>query len=152
MQTDKKQLQRQQIILTHLGFYRHKCDGIWGPETISAKQRYEADPSFVPALPNNGLPFGEKEKYPKGIKMDKDRLLTFVDPSGKNSLTDEKIQQIAGSLLIGNKVTDMKEKELPVIAKEKNSPVIDKEKSSVDKEKLLAPIASAEDKEDKTKK
>lgn len=151
MQTDKKQLQRQQIILTHLGFYRHKCDGIWGPETISAKKRYEADPSFVPALPNNGLPFGEKEKYPKGIKMDKDRLLTFVDSSGKNSLTDEKIQQIAGSLLIGNKVTDMKEKELPVIAKEKNSPMIDKEKSSVDKEKLLAPIASAEDKEN-TKK
>lgn len=76
MQINKQQLQRQQIVLTHLGHYKHKCDGIWGPESIKAKIAFEHTREFVPALPTRGLPFAEKVKYPKGIRMGADKLLT----------------------------------------------------------------------------
>lgn len=120
MQLTKKQIQMQQIILSHLGFYKNKCDGIWGPATIAAKKAFEGQKSFIPALPNSGLPFGEKEKYPKGFKMGADRLLAYSDPNGKreNDLTPEKIKKIAGDLLITDKIIkkDVKPVEaLPVI-------------------------------------
>ena len=80
MQTRKPQLQRQQVIMAKLGFYRHRCDGIWGPESIVAKRKWEADRSFIPALPNNGLPFGERDPFPKGIFVKRpERLLTMAD-------------------------------------------------------------------------
>tara|TARA_B100000700_G_scaffold88627_1_gene99970 strand:- start:85097 stop:85597 length:501 start_codon:yes stop_codon:yes gene_type:complete len=80
MQTRKPQLQRQQVIMAKLGFYRHRCDGIWGPESIAAKRKWEADRSFIPALPNNGLPFGERDPFPKGIFVKRpERLLTMAD-------------------------------------------------------------------------
>lgn len=79
MQIKKEQLQRQQKIMAHLGFYRHKCDGIWGPESISAKKRWEADPSFIPALPNNGLPFGDRDPLPKGMTHSRtERMFSFA--------------------------------------------------------------------------
>ena len=148
MQVSKKQIQRQQVILTHLGFYRHKCDGIWGPESIAAKRKFEADVSFVPALPNNGLPFGEREKYPKGMRMGSDRMLTYTDPKGKkeNDLTQEKIKQIAGDLLFMNKVTDAsKVEETPVVVpKEPDAPV-------VTNKEVLAPVAVNTEKKEQDK-
>jgi hypothetical protein len=64
MQVKKEQLQRQQEILGVLGFYHGKFDGIWGPKSIEAKKRFEADARFVPGIPNNGLPFADKPPYP----------------------------------------------------------------------------------------
>jgi hypothetical protein len=128
MQLGKKQLQRQQVILAHLGFYKHKCDGIWGPDSIAAKRKFESSPSFIPALPNNGLPFGEKEKYPKGIRIGADRLLTYTDPKGKveNNLTPEHIKKLAGDLLILGKVTQANtQTQAPIlIPKQEDAPVV----------------------------
>lgn len=79
MQTKPEQLLRQQMILRHLGHYRGKLDGIWGPMTIEAKQRFERDRKFAPAFPNNGLPFGDRDTYPKGISYNRaTRLLDCV--------------------------------------------------------------------------
>jgi hypothetical protein len=70
MQVTKSQLERQQLILKALGFYFGKLDGIWGPMSIEAKKKYEADASFRPGIPNNGMPFGERPPYPAGITLD----------------------------------------------------------------------------------
>lgn len=70
MQVKKEQLERQQQILTALGYYHHKVDGIWGPRSIEAKKRFEALPAFCPGIPRNGMPFGDKGPYPPHITMD----------------------------------------------------------------------------------
>lgn len=70
MQTKKKQLIRQQQVLKALGYYAGLTDGIWGPASIKAKQDFEADPAFAPAVQNNGLPFDIQRSLPKGIKRD----------------------------------------------------------------------------------
>lgn len=69
MQVTKEQIQRQQEILSVLGFYHGKFDGIWGPKTIEAKKRYEGDAKFVPGIPNNGLPFGDRGPFPALISI-----------------------------------------------------------------------------------
>lgn len=69
MQVEKNQIQRQQEILAVLGFYFGDFDGVWGPKTIEAKKKFEASPSFVPGIPNNGLPFGDRGPYPAMITI-----------------------------------------------------------------------------------
>lgn len=69
MQTSKVQIKVQQAILTKYGFYRGKIDGIWGPSTIRAKKDFEADATFRPGFPNNGMPFSDRGPYPKGITL-----------------------------------------------------------------------------------
>ena len=75
MQVQEKQLIRQQEILKGLGFYNGPIDGIWGPDTIKAMQKFEASPSYLPGVPNNGLPMKDRQKYPAGIVMGLDGLL-----------------------------------------------------------------------------
>lgn len=87
MQTKKLQLQRQQIIMSQLGFYKHKCDGIWGPDSIAAKRGWETSRSFIPALPTNGLPFGERDPVPKGMYFDKASRLFVL-----TSMTPEDVE------------------------------------------------------------
>lgn len=74
-------LQRQQIILALLGYYNGKCDGIWGPATIKAKQRFECSGKFNPGYPNNGMPFSYDGPFPEGIMRDwnKRGYITHVD-------------------------------------------------------------------------
>ncbi|AGS82078.2 putative lysozyme [Pseudomonas phage PaBG] len=67
MQTSKEKLMAQQLVLFHLGFYKGLIDGIWSTATITAKKKFEADMSFLPAYPNQGLPFGERDKLPKNM-------------------------------------------------------------------------------------
>lgn len=69
IQTGKEQLKQQQSVLKALGFYFGPIDGIWGPESIKAKQKMEASPSFVPGIPNNGMPFAGHPPYPAGITI-----------------------------------------------------------------------------------
>ena len=62
------------------GFYNGKIDGIWSDKTIAAKKKWENDRSFAPALPNNGLPFGDRGPYPKGVWIEpKTKLLSCVE-------------------------------------------------------------------------
>jgi len=70
MQTTFPQLVRQQIILKGLGYYKGPIDGLWGPMTIEAKKRFESELTFLPGLPNNGLPFAGVKPWPLGITLD----------------------------------------------------------------------------------
>lgn len=88
MQLKKPQLQRQQVIMSKLGFYRHKCDGIWGPASIAAKKQWESKPEFIPGLPTNGLPFGDRDYTPNGVRFDKSTRMFTVE-----GLTAEEIEQ-----------------------------------------------------------
>lgn len=74
----KTVIARQQQILTYLGYYSGKIDGIWGPKCIEAKKQFENLRAFVPGLPNGGLPFADQPPYPKGIIRGKYQLLELV--------------------------------------------------------------------------
>jgi hypothetical protein len=90
MQIKKEQLRRQQMIMSALGLYRNTCDGIWGPASIAAKRKWEMSKSFIPGLPNSGLPLSEDSIYPKGVTLDtKNRLFCHT------SLTPELIASFA---------------------------------------------------------
>lgn len=88
MQVTQEKLKAQQMVLFHLGYYKGLIDGIWSAATIDAKQRFEADPSFLPAYPNNGLPFGDRDKLPKGMRYDVRGIIHHRD------LTQERIDEI----------------------------------------------------------
>lgn len=68
MQYTKNKLMAQQLTLFHLGFYTGVIDGVWGPACIQAKREMERGEDFVPANPNGGLPFGDRDKLPKGLE------------------------------------------------------------------------------------
>lgn len=59
--------QKQQLIMTMLGYYDGVCDGVWGPKCIAAKAKWETEDSFEPAVPSNGLPFVGRGKLPEGM-------------------------------------------------------------------------------------
>lgn len=107
MQIKPEQLLRQQLILKFLGFYKHKLDGIWGPASIEAKRAWEQKPSFVPAYPNNGMPFGERDQLPKGMRLNKvSRVFDFV------GLSETYIAESTGQQAIVTEVAP----QVPVIA------------------------------------
>lgn len=89
--TDKRILQRQQMVLKHLGYYHGKCDGIWGPDTIAAKRAFELSGNFNPGYPNNGLPFNQEGPYPIGIMRDyRNRALITHTDMTEEYLTNHK--------------------------------------------------------------
>ena len=67
-QFQNAQIVRQQQVLAHLGYYKGRIDGIWGPGTIKAKKEF-VSVGFAPGVPNGGLPFASRGPYPKGIFM-----------------------------------------------------------------------------------
>lgn len=79
MQVTKEKMAAQQLVLFHLGYYKGNIDGIWSTATIEAKRRFEADPSFVPAYPNNGMPFGERDKLPKNWRYGAKGVIGHAD-------------------------------------------------------------------------
>jgi hypothetical protein len=74
MQILNSQLRMQQCVLTLLNFYRAPIDGLWGPESIQAKKRFEQDASFSPAIPSHGMPFSDKGPFPKRVYMTREGL------------------------------------------------------------------------------
>lgn len=106
MQIKPNQLTRQQVIMAHLGLYKHKVDGIWGPASIAAKCKWEEAKTFIPAFPNGGLPLGDRDKLPRGMLFDrKTRLLTL------DSMKQEEYDRHEKSVVVKPKV----EEKLPVI-------------------------------------
>ena len=96
MQIGSVQLERQQLIMRLKGYYNGKLDGIWGPKTIAAKQKWEMDPSYVPAIPNNGLPLGDRGPYPRGVIRGEDGLLfctEVIDHLAKSKKKEEPVAQ-----------------------------------------------------------
>lgn len=79
MQVTKEKMAAQQLVLFHLGYYKGNIDGIWSESTIKAKRAFEADPSFVPAYPNHGLPFGDRDKLPKGWRYGAKGVIGHAD-------------------------------------------------------------------------
>jgi hypothetical protein len=69
-QKEPEQLKRQQQLLTVLKFYTGKIDGLWGPSSIAAMVKFEASPSFIPGIPNHGMPLGDTGPFPAGIIKD----------------------------------------------------------------------------------
>lgn len=92
MQYTKEKLRAQQLCLFHLGFYTGLLDGIWGPGCIEAKRKFESDPSFVPGNPNGGLPFGERDRLPRGMIYDSSNHIQHT------GLTDERRAEIETAL------------------------------------------------------
>ena len=67
MATNFEKQIRQQQILKELGYDPGKIDGVWSLKSIEAKQKWERQRNFSPAVPNNGLPFKKNDVLPKGI-------------------------------------------------------------------------------------
>lgn len=99
MQLTKEKLMAQQLVLFHLGFYKGNIDGIWSAATIDAKKAFEADVSFLPAYPNGGLPFGERDKLPKNWVYQAKGLIGHksLDPEKAKSIMDEHVKRIEAS-------------------------------------------------------
>ncbi len=89
MQVTKPQLERQQIILKVLGFYMGHVDGVWGPLTIAAKKKFEADARFMPGFPSNGMPFAEGKPLPAGMTLNKTTGL-FYHPAIEDHINPPK--------------------------------------------------------------
>ena len=66
---------RQQQILTHLGYYSGKIDGIWGPKTIEAKKAFETSGHFKPGIPSSGSPFSFTPPFPHTLTLDSNYLM-----------------------------------------------------------------------------
>ena len=79
MQTGSEQLREQQRIMNAKKFYYGKLDGIWGPKTIAAKQKWEVSGQFSPGIPNNGFPLPDRGPFPKGVKRLQDGRLSCVE-------------------------------------------------------------------------
>lgn len=86
--------QKQQLIMTMLGYYDGVCDGVWGPKCVEAKRRWEFEDDFEPAVPSNGLPFVGRGKLPKGMN--------YVH-KGLDILWDKWDQAKADEILAGEK-------------------------------------------------
>lgn len=70
LESNVNALARQQMVLTALGYYSGKLDGIWSAKCISAKRDFECSGKFSPALPNRGLPFDPSKPLPNGLFLD----------------------------------------------------------------------------------
>lgn len=88
MQTNRRELLRQQVILKSLGYYTGPLDGIWGPQCIEAMRRFENRvDAFRPARPSGGMPFSADAPLPKGMWFE--RGLVCHGEIGVNPTSDE---------------------------------------------------------------
>lgn len=85
MQIGTEQLKAQQAIMAAKNYYNGKIDGVWGPKTIAAKQKWERSGKFAPAIPNNGLPLDDRATLPPGVIRQASGLLTCVEVQQKQN-------------------------------------------------------------------
>ncbi|QQO90323.1 hypothetical protein pEaSNUABM5_00181 [Erwinia phage pEa_SNUABM_5] len=97
--------QKQQLIMTMLGYYDGVCDGIWGPKCIAAKAKWETEDDFEPAVPSNGLPFVGRGKLPKGMNYTHKGLDILWD-KWDQARADEILNSEMGEMLTAQHVHD----------------------------------------------
>lgn len=99
MQVTPEKIKAQQLVLFHLGFYKGVIDGVWSQKTIDAKLKFEADPQFLPAYPNRGLPFGDRDKLPKNMRYDQKGLIvhTGITPERRQEIEDAMAARLASA-------------------------------------------------------
>jgi hypothetical protein len=83
MQTGSDHLKAQQEIMAAMNMYNGKIDGIWGPKSIAAKQKWERSGKFSPGIPNNGFPLNDRAPLPAGVVRKADGTLTRVGAASK---------------------------------------------------------------------
>ncbi len=122
MQIGTEQLKAQQEIMAAKNYYNGKIDGIWGPKTIAAKQKWERSGKFAPAIPNNGLPLDDRAKLPPGVIRQASGLLTCSEIAqrqkqsqsqnqnqnqnqnqGKEPAKVEVVQEVASAIVLKDK-------------------------------------------------
>lgn len=79
MQIGSEQLKSQQQVLKALNLYSGKIDGIWGPDTIAAKIKWERSGKFAPGIPNNGFPLPDRGPFPSGVRRNSNGTLTCLE-------------------------------------------------------------------------
>jgi hypothetical protein len=71
-------IQYQQAILSALGFYKGRCDGFWGPDSVAAKRDWEKLDSFEPGVMSNGAPFTPGCRLPKGFSWSAGKIISVT--------------------------------------------------------------------------
>jgi hypothetical protein len=84
-------IKRQQQVLTFLGYYNGKIDGIWSAKSIEAKLKFERSGKFNPGIPNNGLPFSLRAPLPAGLIFEKGTMLINTTNLDIKELTVEEL-------------------------------------------------------------
>jgi hypothetical protein len=97
-------------------FYNGKIDGIWGPKTIAAKQKWERSGKFAPAIPNNGLPLDDRATLPPGVIRQANGLLTCAEVQQKQNQAQQSQQPKVGPA----KVEVVQEVQSAVVVKDKD--------------------------------
>lgn len=100
MQVAKEQIERQQLIFKALGFYNAAIDGVWGPETIEAKKKFEASRLFAPGIPNNGMPFITGQQLPAGMSLRRGKIALLYHPLIEALLSATPEQKVAPVALV----------------------------------------------------
>lgn len=155
MQVTKEKMAAQQLVLFHLGFYKGNIDGIWSEATIAAKRKFEAEPSFLPAYPNHGLPFGDRDKLPKGWRYGHKGVIGHTDLSperAKELMTEHEARINAASQRAAIKAGEGSVQPQPVgsdgpgVVTEKSSGVSDSAPSNTNDPQNV-PVAGADQSE-----
>lgn len=97
--------QKQQLIMTMLGYYDGVCDGVWGPKCVAAKRQWEFEDNFEPAVPSNGLPFVGRGKLPRGMNYTHKGLDILWD-KWDQSRAEEILASEKGQMLTAQHVHD----------------------------------------------
>lgn len=90
MQIGTEQLKAQQAIMAAKNYYNGKIDGVWGPKTIAAKQKWERSGKFAPAIPNSGLPLDDRATLPPGVIRLATGMLTCAEIESKKQSAQPK--------------------------------------------------------------
>lgn len=69
-------IQYQQAIMSALGYYKGRCDGFWGPDSVAAKRDWEQRDSFEPGVLSNGAPFMPGCRLPKGLTWSAGKIVS----------------------------------------------------------------------------
>ena len=85
MQTGKEHLMAQQQVMAAKNMYNGKIDGIWGPKSIAAMQKWERSGKFAPAIPSNGFPLDDRKPLPPGVSRLSDGSLTCIELESKKA-------------------------------------------------------------------
>lgn len=141
MQYTKSKIYAQQLVMFHLGFYTGIIDGIWGPTTIDAKKAFESDPKFLPAYPNGGMPFGDRDRLPAQCSYNPDGTITHSGLDAARTAEIKKAMEARTEHKRGESPTSVHVDEQPFIENADLAADTQQEKSDVSGSRTEAPQA-----------